>query len=183
MSHQSREGEGVWKTAARAGLLGVTAHMPFVPVPPKYPWAIARGLPSPPVTDPDQDPPPPHRGPGGCPPGRLRPMARAVALLRVDATRGSGTETVGTTDRRCGGGGMRVGRARGGERPMDAVACGRKVLEGRAAASGERPMGAPDCRQHHNRASCQPPPPPSPLPQVCIFCSTVCLFFNPSHSI
>ena len=43
---------------------------------------------------------------------------------------------------------------------MGAAPSGGKGFKGGAAVSGERPIGAASCRQQHNQASCQRPPPP-----------------------
>ena len=47
---------------------------------------------------------------------------------------------------------------------MGTAACGGRGFKGRTRVSGERLIGAARCRQQHDQASYQPPPPPATVP-------------------
>ena len=51
---------------------------------------------------------------------------------------------------------------------MGTAACGRRGFKERTRVSGERRIGAARCSQQYNRASYQPPPPPSQSVGGCV---------------
>ena len=115
------------------------------------------------------------------------PTAWAVALLRVDPTRGSETGTVRGlrwhTLRREGEGGVgevrigqtRRGRAQGGERPLGTAAFGGRGFKGRARVTGERPNRRRPLQTAIHAGIM--PSPPHPLPTLGVPSTFSCLSF------
>ena len=91
--------------------------------------------------------------------GKGRSVVRPMGTV---AYRGKGQgKGKGRGEGRLGQGGR--GRSKGGEKLMGTTAYGGKGSKGRAA-NGDRPVGAASCRRdHHTMATCQNPPPPSPV--------------------